>query len=112
MLFRSFPSRAIIPTDQRTAAPLIKDQLMALLTVFFVGTKGPLVIIGPSKNLKSFPPMFDPVPELCIYYYSRNNYWNTQYLCTKHVPAMHDTFLRKHRKMLYIVDNCSAHHMF
>lgn len=109
VLYRSFPSRSINPRDQSTGYKRVKDRLTAVLTVFADGTKGPLAIIGPSARPASFPRRFDAERDLGIFYFSQRNSWNTQVLWHKQMEHLNDACTKQHRRVVHVVDNCSAH---
>lgn len=109
VLYRSLPSRSINPRDMPTGHKRVKDRLTAVLTVYADGTKGPLVVIGPSARPVSFPRRFDPQRDLGIYYYSQKNSWNTKALWSSQMERFNLAATQQFRKVLHLVDNCSAH---
>lgn len=54
MLYRSFPSHSVNLRDRPAGHMLLKDRLTSVITVYADGTKGPLVVIGPSAGPANF----------------------------------------------------------
>lgn len=109
LLYRSFTSPT--PQDSNSHASLldVKDRLTAVLTVYADGTKGSLTIIGKHTRPPSFPAHFDPVRDKNVFYQTHHNAWNTKKIWTGIVNNFDNTARLQGRKVISLVDDCSAH---
>ena len=67
VLCRSFPGHAIRSTRRPATYERVKDRLTAIFLVFADGRKGPLVLIGTSKRLRTFPRLFDALHDFGVF---------------------------------------------
>lgn len=67
--------------------------------------KWPLFVIGKFKN----PRCFKGLKKLCVNYRANSKSWMTSELFSEWLQEFDSSMMRKQRKVLLIVDNCSAH---
>lgn len=105
--YRAIPDGTLaVKSDKVAGSKKSKDRITALLAVNMTGTdKRPLLIIGKSKE----PRCFRGVKRLPVTYESNSNAWMTGDLFTKWLKAFNKDMQRQRRKVLLLVDNCSAH---
>lgn len=109
VLFWFLSSRTVGTTERAAAYKRGKENLTAVLTVFADGRKPPQVVIGKSRRPQSFPKNFNPKTDLGVYYYAQSQAWTTQNLCTKQLGVLDRTSQSESRRIVHLIDNCSAH---
>lgn len=102
-------SRAVKPTNSKPSAPIVRAKMTAVLTIYTDGRKGKLLIIGSCNNPKSYPKGIHPLRKLGAHYVGQSNSWCTQRIWAENLKDMDDKCGRQFKKVLHVVENCSAH---
>lgn len=107
LFFKMLPEKTLTFKGEKcSGGKKAKQRISILLAANMNGTqKLPLLFIG--KNLK--PRCFRNVNKLPAAYHANQNAWMTGYIYEKWLRDLDRQFVLEKRKILLIVDNCSAH---
>ena len=108
LYYRGFPDRGYgMKNDKLCGGKKAKDRITVLVCANMAGDeKCPLLVIGKSKKPRCFPKNLTNLPVL---YRSSKNAWMTAGLFCEWLELWDRQLTLKQRKILLLVDNCSAH---
>ncbi|KAK3091960.1 hypothetical protein FSP39_024021 [Pinctada imbricata] len=105
--FRALPDGTLtFKTDNSGGSKKSKERVTVLVCTNMTGTdKRKLLVIGKSKD----PPCFRGVKSLPVTYTNSGNVWMTAEIFQNWLRDFNRDMAKQKRKILLIVDNCSAH---
>ncbi|XP_061175614.1 tigger transposable element-derived protein 6-like [Saccostrea echinata] len=107
LYYRALPDGTLtFKKDKLAGSKKAKDRVTVLVTVNMTGTdKRRLLVIGKSKD----PRCFRGKKSIPVIYKSSGNAWMTGDLFKQWLTDFNRDMVRQNRKILLLVDNCSAH---
>lgn len=84
-----------------------KERVTILLGASMLGEKMPLLLIGKSKNPRSFKNKI--IDENIIMYDNNKSAWMTKEIFERYFKQINKTMMKDDRKIMVLIDNCMAH---
>ena len=108
VFFRTLPDRSlVVKGDSCKGGKRAKDRITALIACSAAGEKLPLLVIGKSAKPRAFKRY--PMESVGVTYRHNRKAWMTTDLFTEWLKSVNNKMGAQHRKILLLVDNCSAH---
>ena len=108
LYLRALPNRMIVMDKEENiyaGGKKAKERVTALFAVSLTGEKKQPLIIGKSQK----PRWFKGIEKLPVSYAANKNAWMTSALFCEWLLAWEIELQRKNKKILLLIDNCSAH---
>ncbi len=107
IMFRALPNHSLAFKDEKRkkGQKKIKERITALVCISMSGKKEELFVIGKSRN----PRCFKKIKKLPVCYKANSSAWMTGDLFKTWLFKWDERLTQKRRRILLLVDNCSAH---